>query len=100
MRLSFITFTDAISAKEAEFVKAIRADTGKTEFEATLEVSVVLRHLRLLYEQSDFQTLTERVAKFHQGGRICRALGAALIVGHWTCELTLSQYELLLTRSF
>lgn len=81
---------DVLSNHKTDFVKALQQDTGKPEFEATLEVSLVLQQLRLQYEDTHFEGLTERVAKHKTGGKIFTPYGSALIVGHKSGKLDLS----------
>lgn len=77
---------DAIHGNRNDFISALKTDLGKSAFEAELEVTVTLRNLQVMYEGTDFTTLTERVKKLRTGGKIPTPFGAALIVAHETGE--------------
>lgn len=71
---------------EEQFIQALQEDVGRSRFEATLEVALVLKNLKLQFEGSDFQASLTRAKTLRKGGTIPVPYGSALIIGHWTGE--------------
>ncbi|GFZ51707.1 hypothetical protein JCM24511_09475 [Saitozyma sp. JCM 24511] len=76
-----------ISSNRTSFVESIREDSGKSELEATVEVAVVLRHLKATYEAIPFDALAQRVKSLKMSGTLERPAGFVAVYGHWTAPL-------------
>lgn len=79
---------DLISSNRTSFVESIREDSGKSELEASVEVAVVLRHLKATYEAIPFDALAQRVKSLKMSGTLERPAGFVAVYGHWTGECT------------
>jgi hypothetical protein len=77
---------DTISSQRQAFIAAVAADAAKSEFEAALEVTLVLRHVKALFEATDFDALTAAAARHKAAGTSKSPAGLVLIIGHWTGE--------------
>ncbi|KAM0753446.1 ALDH-like protein [Meredithblackwellia eburnea MCA 4105] len=81
------TLFNVLQENKSAVIQAVVTDTGRTETEVTLELVQVVRHLKQLYDETDFHTLMKKEKDEAKSGKIEKPVGWAAVVSHDTAPL-------------